>query len=183
MFSFFKNILAVAFVFWSVSSAQAQKLSPFQKALADCQLQLGDLKKISTLKSLHKAIDSHYLLNLERTKEREVIFTDNEGQFKLKVLNDKLSLFQIDAEGKVSPRMFDAKQKLKSVKGLVQQILLNKRVQEDWGEYFEIRENGVQVDYSVREGNIKKLSVNLTKTKHLLECTQNPTSEICVCVK
>lgn len=154
-----------------------------QTQINQCGLNFSNLKKITTFEKLRSAIDKEFLLLSEATIEREILYRSRGQNFKLKVNNDEISIYKFDDEGRVIPVPFDAKQKIKTVKGRVRQLILNTKVEKDWGQFFEQRENGVQIEYSTRNSKISQLRINMSKTKQSLDCKLKNESEVCYCLK
>lgn len=166
----------------STLAAEKKSYSVLQKQIMSCGLELDRLQKIITYNQLYSAIDKQYFLITDKTLEREVLYRSRGDDYKLKVINDKITIYKIGEEGRVSPVSFDAKQKISTVKGKVRQLILNAKVDEDWGQYFEQREQGIQVEYSIRNSKITQMKINLTKTKQILDCQLKNESEVCNCV-
>jgi len=170
------------------SSATALKikdkngLTVFQDQIVKCQLNLPGLSQIRNFQDLYIAIDKKYLLLFEKTLEREVLYSARSENYKLKVIQDKISILKIDSEGKTSPAPIDAKQKIGTVRGRVKQLLLNAKIEQDWAQYFEQRENDIQLEYSVRDSEMIKLSIKLHQNKQILNCEKKSTSNVCFCV-
>lgn len=165
------------------------KLSVLQTQISSCGLAFPNLSKITNYNQLYAAIDAKYLLFSEKILERELRYRSKGVDYKLRVNNDIMSLFRVGEEERVTPMMIDipkpidAKQKIATVKGKIRQLTLNAKIEEDWGQYFEQRENGVQIEYSIRNSKISQMKINLTKTKQVLDCKVKNNSEVCFCLK
>ncbi|MES2802020.1 MAG: hypothetical protein V4654_05970 [Bdellovibrionota bacterium] len=147
------------------------------------------MNKITNYNQLYAAIDKKYVLLSEKTMERELLYRSRGENYKLKVINDVMSLYRFGEEGRViaanieTSKPVDAKQKITTVKGKVKQLTLNAKIEEDWGQYSEQRESGVQIEYSIRNLKISQMKINLTKTKQVLDCKVKSNSEVCFCLK
>lgn len=165
------------------------KLSVLQTQISYCGLTFPNLNKISNYNQLYAALEKKYLLFSEKIIEREIRFTSKGENYKLRVNNDIMSLFRLGEEDRAIPtnivlsKPIDAKQKITTVKGKIKQLTLNAKIEEDWGQYFEQRENGVQIEYSIRNSKISQMKINLTKTKQTLDCKVKSDSEVCFCLK
>lgn len=165
------------------------KLSVLQTQISNCGLTFPNLNKISSYNQLYAAVEKKYLLFSEKIVEREILYRSKGENYKLRVNNDIMSLFRLGEEGRVIPttidipKPIDAKQKITTVKGKVKQLTLNAKIEEDWGQYFEQRENGVQIEYSIRNSKISQMKIDLTKTKQTLDCKLKNDSEVCFCLK
>lgn len=175
--------------FGSVARAQiaALKLNVIQTQISKCGMNFPELQKIKNYNQLYVALDQKYLLFSEKTVEREIRYRLKGENYRLKVINDVMTLYRIGEEDRMTqtnietPKAIDAKQKITTVKGKVKQLTLNAKIEEDWGQYFEQRENGVQIEYSIRNSKISQMKVNLTKTKQVLDCKVKNNSEVCFC--
>lgn len=186
----FKIFLFVfLFSFCTFAQSVSPKLNVIQTQISKCGLSFPNLNKITNYNQLYAAIDKKYLLYSDKTMERELLYKSRGVEYKLKVINDVMSLFRFGEEGRVIatnieiPKPVDAKQKITTVKGKVKQLTLNAKIQEDWGQYSEQRENGVQIEYSIRNSKISQMKINLTKTKQVLDCKVKSDSEVCYCLK
>ena len=165
------------------------KLSVLQTQISNCGLTFPNLNKISNYNQLYAALDKKYLLFAEKIVEREIRYRSKGENYKLRVNNDIMSLFRLGEEDRVIPttidipKPIDAKQKITTVKGKIKQLTLNAKIEEDWGQYFEQRENGVQIEYSIRNSKISQMKIDLTKTKQTLDCKVKSDSEVCFCLK
>lgn len=165
------------------------KLSVMQTQISHCSLDFVNLNKIKTYNHLYTALEKKYVLFSEKIVEREIRYRSKGENYKLRVNNDVMTLFRLDDEDRAIPTMIevskpiDAKQKITTVKGKVKQLILNAKIEEDWGQYFEQRENGVQIEYSIRDSKISQMKVNLTKTKQALDCKVKNDSQVCNCLK
>ena len=190
--SFVTSVVAIAQTTQDAPPAAvkpAPKLSVLQTQISNCGLEFPNLNKISNYNQLYSAIDSKYLLFSEKIVERELRYRSKGDDYKLRVNNDIMSLFRVGEEERVTPtqinipKPIDAKQKITTVKGKIRQLTLNAKIEEDWGQYFEQRENGVQIEYSIRNSKISQMKINLTKTKQVLDCKVKSDSEVCFCLK
>lgn len=165
------------------------KLSVLQTQISHCGLTFPNLNKISNYNQLYSAVEKKYLLFSEKIVEREIRYRSKGENYKLRVNNDIMSLFRLGEEDRVIPttidipKPIDAKQKITTVKGKIKQLILNAKIEEDWGQYFEQRENGVQIEYSIRNSKISQMKIDLTKTKQTLDCKLKNDSEVCFCLK
>lgn len=184
----------ITFLFSYTTFAQGQpvpqmpKYNVIQTQISKCGLILSDLNKIKNYNHLYAAIDKKYLLYSEKTVERELRYRSKGENYKLKIINDVMTLFRVGEEDRMiqtnieTPKSVDAKQKITTVRGKVKQMTLNAKIDEDWGQYFEQRENGVQIEYSIRNSKISQMKINLTKTKQVLDCRLKSESEVCFCL-
>ena len=184
----------ITFLFSYTTFAQVQplpqmpKYNVIQTQISKCGLALSDLNKIKNYNHLYTAIDKKYLLYSEKTVERELRYRSKGENYKLKIINDVITLFRVGEEDRMiqtnieTPKSVDAKQKITTVRGKVKQMTLNAKIDEDWGQYFEQRENGVQIEYSIRNSKISQMTINLTKTKQVLDCRLKSESEVCFCL-
>lgn len=177
------------FTFCTFAQVQAPKLSVIQTQISNCGLTFPNLTKITNYNQLYAALDKKYLLFSEKIIEREMLYRARGENYKLRVNNDVMSLFRLGEEDRAIPtaievsKPIDAKQKITTVKGKIKQLTLNAKIEEDWGQYFEQRENGVQIEYSIRNSKISQMKIKLTKTKQVLECKVKNYSEVCFCLK
>lgn len=165
------------------------KLSVIQTQIDKCGLEFTNLRKITNYNQLYAALDKKYLLFSEKTIEREVRYRSKGENYKLRVNNDVMKLFRLGDEDRAIPvaiemsKPIDAKQKISTVKGKIKQLTLNAKIEEDWGQYFEQRESGVQIEYSIRNSKISQMKIEMTKTKQVLDCKLKSDSEVCFCLK
>lgn len=190
MFKIFCFVFLFSYcTFAQIASPKPATLNVIQTQISNCGLSFPNLSKITNYNQLYAAIDKKYLLYSEKTMERELLYRSRGENYKLKVINDVMSLFRFGEEGRVIPtniqtsKPVDAKQKITTVKGKVKQLTLNAKIEEDWGQYSEQRENGVQIEYSIRNSKISQMKINLTKTKQVLDCKVKSESEVCYCLK
>jgi hypothetical protein len=179
---------SVVFISLFVSFALGQvsapvKLNTLQTQISQCGLSFPDLAQIKNYDQLYNAVAKKYFLLSEKIVDREILFRSKNENFKLKVNNDVISIFKIGDEDRVTPVPFDAKQKIRTIKGKIKQLTLNTRIEEDWGQYFEQREMGIQVEYSTRKFKISQLKITQTKTNQVLDCKLKNQSEVCYCLK
>lgn len=177
------------FTFVTFAEVSAPKLSVLQTQINNCGLSFPNLSKILSYNQLYSALDKKYLLFSEKIVEREIRYRSKGENYKLRVNNDIMSLFRLGEEDRAIPaaievsKPIDAKQKITTVKGKIKQLTLNAKIEEDWGQYFEQRENGVQIEYSIRNSKISQMKINLSKTKQVLDCKLKSESEVCFCLK
>ncbi|MFN3453636.1 MAG: hypothetical protein ACK41T_01660 [Pseudobdellovibrio sp.] len=160
-------------------------LTVLQNQIKECSINLDHIKKVKNLNDLYKSIDREYLLLSEKTLEREVLYKIRSDTYKLKVLNDVISIYKVGEEDRLEPINIDAKRKssqVKTVKGQVKQFTLNAKVDEDWAEYFEQRESGYSLEYSIRNSKISALKITNSKNKHVLDCRLKTDAEVCNCL-
>lgn len=167
----------------SVKINKQQEMSVLQDQISKCFPQLKNLKKIDSFKNLYASLDRQFFLLNEITNAAEVIYKANDEIYKLKVSQNKITWFRIDEDGTAQPKSIDAKHKLTTVRGKIKQMTLNTRIQEEWADYTEKRENGLVIEYSVRAGEITKLRAIISKDKQELSCEKKSASEVCFCSK
>ena len=171
------------------ADAPVQKLNVIQTQISNCGLSFPEIHKIKNYNQLYAALDKKYLLFAEKTVERELRYRSKGQDYRLKVINDVMTLYRVGEEDRMiqtaieTPKSVDAKQKITTVKGKVKQLTLNAKIEEDWGQYFEQRENGVQIEYRIRNSKISEMKIDLTKTKQVLDCKVKSESEVCFCLK
>lgn len=163
--------------------AQIENLTHFQQEVKDC---LPGLKKVKGLKSfegVYKSVDAQYLLSSEQNIYREVIFKIKDVEQKLKVTKEKLELFKIEDEGRLTSVPIDAQQKSKTVSSQASQILNRANISFEWHKTVEVREGSLTVEVVKKDGKIFQLSIEDRKTKRKLDCNSLNDSEICICQK
>ncbi|AZZ36164.1 hypothetical protein CIK05_04935 [Bdellovibrio sp. qaytius] len=181
--------LTFLFSFCTFAQNKPQTLNVIQTQISSCGLSFPELNKILNYNQLYAAVDKKYLLYSEKTIERELRYRSKGENYRLKINNDVLTLYRVGEEDRMiktsieTPKPIDAKQKITTVKGKVRQLTLNAKIDEDWGQYFEQRENGVQIEYSIRNSKISQMKIDLTKTKQVLDCKVKGDSEVCFCLK
>jgi hypothetical protein len=167
----------------------APKFSVMQTQISNCGLSFLNLNKITTYNQLYSALEKKYVLFSEKIMEREIRYRSKGENYKLRVNNDVMTLFRLGEEDRAIPtaiemsKPIDAKQKITTAKGKIKQLILNAKIEEDWGQYFEQRENGVQIEYSIRDSKISQMRINLTETKQVLDCKVKNDSQVCNCLK
>ena len=180
--------LTFLFSYTTFAQIPVSKYNVIQAQISKCGLSFPDLNKIKNYNHLYAAIDMKYLLFSDKTVEREIRYRSKGENYRLKVNNDVMTLYRVGEEDRMiqtnieTPKSVDAKQKITTVRGKVKQLTLNAKIDEDWGQYFEQRENGVQIEYSIRNSKISQMKINLTKTKQVLDCKLKSDSEVCVCL-
>lgn len=182
MIRFFLLVFLLGSVAWSQVSA-TQKLSVLQGQIKGCGLDFSNLNKIANYNQLYAAIEKKYRLLSEKTVEREIVYRIRGENRKLKVIDDEISMYKFGDEDRVIPIQFDAKQKIKTIKGKVKQLILNSKVEDDWGRYFEQRDQGIQVEYRMHNSKISHIKVTLSNIKQALDCKMKNGSQVCFCVK
>ncbi len=186
MFRIFCSVFLFSFCTFA---ADGPKLNVIQTQIDRCGLSFPELTKIKNYNQLYAALDKKYLLFSEKTVERELRYRSKGQDYRLKVINDVMTLYRVGEEDRMIqtaielPKSVDAKQKITTVKGKVKQLTLNSRIDEDWGQYFEQRESGVQIENRIRNSKISEMKIDLTKTKQVLDCKVKNESEVCFCLK
>lgn len=165
----------------SVKIKKQKELSVLQDQIAKCFPKLEGYKSVKAFKDLYARLDKQFILLNETTLAAEVIYKSNDQLYKLKVDNNKISWYEIADDGTAQIKQFDAKQKVTTVRGKIKQMTLNTQVQEEWADYAEKRENGLSLEYSVRQGEMSKIKVVDSKNKHELSCEKRSAVDVCFC--
>ena len=165
----------------SVKIKKQKELSVLQDQIAKCFPKLEGYKSVKAFKDLYTRLDKQFILLNETTLAAEVIYKSNDQVYKLKVDNNKISWYEIADDGTAQIKQFDAKQKVTTVRGKIKQMTLNTQIQEEWADYAEKRENGLSIEYSVRQGEMTKIKVVDSKNKHELNCEKKSAVEVCFC--
>ena len=166
---------------WPDSRPKNLRLSSMQKHIQDCQFDLTDLNLLNTFKDIYEALDKKYLILSQKTVQREIFYKSESQKYKLKVINDKITNSKIDDQGKVKNIPIDTKNKVSTVKGRIQQALLNAEVETDWGRYSEVREKGIEIEYRLTEDKMTHLVVMNTKLNLKLACSIKSEIDVCLC--
>ncbi len=166
---------------WPDSRPKNLRLSSMQKHIQDCQFELTDLNLLNTFKDIYEALDKKYLLLSEKTIQREILYKAESQSYKLKVINDKITNLKIDVQGKVKNVAIDTKNKVSTVKGRIQQALLNAEIESDWGHFSEIREKGIEIEYRLTSEKMTHLVVMNTKLNLKLACSVKSEVDVCLC--
>ncbi len=166
---------------WPDSRPKNLRLSSMQKHIQDCQFDLTDLNLLNTFKDIYETLDKKYLILSQKTVQREIFYKSESQKYKLKIINDKITNSKIDDQGKVKNIPIDAKNKVSTVKGRIQQALLNSEVESDWGRYSEVREKGIEIEYRLTEDKMTHLVVMNTKLNLKLACSIKSEIGVCLC--
>ena len=166
---------------WPDSRPKNLRLSSMQKHIQDCQFELTDLNLLNTFKDIYETLDKKYLILSQKTVQREIFYKSESQKYKLKVINDKITNSKIDDQGKVKNIPIDTKNKVSTVKGRIQQALLNSEVESDWGRYSEVREKGIEIEYRLTEDKMTHLVVMNTKLNLKLACSIKSEIDVCLC--
>lgn len=166
---------------WPDSRPKNLRLSSMQKHIQDCQFELTDLNLLNTFKEIYEALDKKYLILSQKTVQREIFYKSESQKYKLKVINDKITNSKIDDQGKVKNIPIDTKNKVSTVKGRIQQALLNSEIESDWGRYSEVREKGIEIEYRLTEDKMTHLVVMNTKLNLKLACSIKSEVDVCLC--
>ena len=166
---------------WPDSRPKNLRLSSMQKHIQDCQFELTDLNLLNTFKDIYETLDKKYLILSQKTVQREIFYKSESQKYKLKVINDKITNSKIDDQGKVKNIPIDTKNKVSTVKGRIQQALLNSEVESDWGRYSEVREKGIEIEYRLTEDKMTHLVVMNTKLNLKLACSIKSEVDVCLC--
>ncbi len=166
---------------WPDSRPKNLRLSSMQKHIQDCQFDLSDLNLLNTFKDIFDALDKKYLILSQKTVQREIFYKAESQKYKLKVINDKITNSKIDDQGKVKNIPIDNKNKVSTVKGRIQQALLNSEIENDWGRYSEVREKGIEIEYRLTEDKMTHLVVMNTKLNLKLACSIKNEVDVCLC--
>lgn len=166
---------------WPDNRPKNLRLSSMQKHIQDCQFELTDLNLLNTFKEIYEALDKKYLILTQKTVQREIFYKSESQKYKLKVINDKITNSKIDDQGKVKNIPMDTKNKVSTVKGRIQQALLNTEIESDWGRYSEVREKGVEIEYRLMDDKMTHLVVMNTKLNLKLACSIKSEVDVCLC--
>ncbi len=166
---------------WTDSRPKNLRLSSMQKHIQDCQFELTELNILNTFKDIFEALDKKYLILSQKTVQREIFYKSESQKYKLKVINDKITNSKIDDQGKVKGIPIDTKNKVSTVKGRIQQALLNAEIESDWGRYSEVREKGIEIEYRLTEDKMTHLVVMNTKLNLKLACSIKSEVDVCLC--
>lgn len=163
--------------------AQSENLTHFQQEVKECLPGLKKLKGLKSFDGVYKSVSDQYLLSSEQNVYREVIFKIKDKEQKLKVIKEKLELFNIEDEGRLVQTTIDAQQKFKTVSAQASQILNRAHISFEWHKTVEIREGSLTLEVVKKDGKIFQLSVEDRKTQRKLDCNSLNESEVCICQK
>lgn len=166
---------------WPDSRPKNLRLSSMQKHIQDCQFELTDLNLLNTFKDIYDSLDKKYLILSQKTVQREIFYKSESQKYKLKVIHDKITNSKIDDQGKVKNIPVDTKNKVSTVKGRIQQALLNSEIESDWGRYSEVREKGIEIEYRLTEDKMTHLVVMNMKLNLKLACSIKSEVDVCLC--
>ena len=133
------RIFCFTFLFSYTTFAQipAPKYNVIQTQISKCGMSFPELNKIKNYNHLYAALNKKYLLYSEKTMERELRYRSKGENYKLKIINDVMTLFRVGEEDRMiqtnieTPKSVDAKQKITTIRGKVKQMTLNAKIDED----------------------------------------------------
>ena len=142
---YFAFFLSLLFCASSFSKTNVVPLSLFQTQIKDCELDLSDLQAIKSFSALYAEIQKKYLITSEKTLYRELYFQKKGEKRKIKITNDVVEIFRMDKDDRPTQLGIDSRHKNKTTQALVNQLILNAKVENDWQKTLELRENSLKI--------------------------------------
>lgn len=180
---YFALILSLLFSISSFSKTNVIPLSLFQTQIKDCELDLSDLQTIKSFSALYAEIQKKYLITSEKTLYRELYFQTKGEKRKIKITNDVVEIFRMDKDDRPTKLGIDPRHKNKTTQALVNQLILNAKIENDWQKTLELRENSLKIEIVRVDQKITQIKVLSGKKANVLDCQVVNTSEVCLCNK
>jgi hypothetical protein len=179
----FALLVLVFPVFTVGSSKEEPRLSAFQTQIQVCQVNVPTLHEVKSFGQLYKSLSQIYLLVSERILYRELIFLTKDDRRKIKVTDDKIELFRVDADDRHTALEYSPRQKKQTVASAISELTLNHRIESNWEKRLEKREKGLTIEYVRDNERLTQMTVRVSRPERVLECMTIKQSEICVCRK
>jgi hypothetical protein len=149
----------------------------------DCELELSNLQSVKSFSALYAEIQKKYLITSEKTLYRELYFQTKGEKRKIKITNDLVEIFRMDKNDLPTKLGIDPRHKNKTTQGLVNQLILNAKIENDWQKTLELRENSLKIEIVRVDQKITQIKVLSGKNTNVLDCQVVNASEVCLCNK
>ncbi len=179
----FAFIFSFLFCVSSFSKTNGVPLSLFQTQIKDCELELSNLQSVKSFSALYAEIQKKYLITSEKTLYRELYFQTKGEKRKIKITNDLVEIFRMDKNDLPTKLGIDPRHKNKTTQGLVNQLILNAKIENDWQKTLELRENSLKIEIVRVDQKITQIKVLSGKNTNVLDCQVVNASEVCLCNK